>query len=96
MLPQWTLSYASRSDTTLPKIAVLACSVFENEVALHAGDAKHVMQVRYFEMGLHDKPDRLRSTLQQNLDDMDGLTNLDTTLLRTLRARDCRTGSIAS
>lgn len=65
----------------LPKIAVLACSVFEREIALHAADAKHIAQVRFFEMGLHDQPDRLRSTLQASLDELDGRTDIEAVVL---------------
>jgi hypothetical protein len=50
-----------------PRIALLTCSVFEREIALLAGGATHIAEVRWLEMGLHDRPDRLRATLQAEL-----------------------------
>jgi len=52
---------------TPPRIALLACSVFEAEIALFTRGANHIAETRFFEMGLHDRPDQLRSTLQENL-----------------------------
>jgi hypothetical protein len=80
-----------------PRIALLACRVFEREIALHARGATHLAEMRFFEMGLHDRPDHLRATLQENLDAVDtrtdieavvlayGLCGLGTTGLRPLR-----------
>jgi len=66
---------------TPPKIALLACSVFEGEIALHARDAKHIAEVRFFEMGLHDRPDHLRAVLQENLDAVDARTEIEAVVL---------------
>jgi hypothetical protein len=71
------VSHASEREPNLPKIAVLACSVFEHELALHARGAKHIVKVRQFEMGLHDHPNRLRSMLQENVDDLDKRSDID-------------------
>jgi hypothetical protein len=49
-------------------MALLACSVFEREIALYGREARHIAEVRFFEMGLHDQPDHLRSILQENFD----------------------------
>jgi hypothetical protein len=51
-----------------PKLALLACKVFEHEIALYATGATHLMETRFFETGLHDRPDELRVTLQTELD----------------------------
>ncbi len=47
-----------------PKIALLACSVFEREIALLAGNAAHILETRFYEIALHDRPDTLREKLQ--------------------------------
>lgn len=54
-----------------PRIALLACSVFEDEIALHAAGASHIAETRFFEIGLHDRPDSLRETLQAALNALD-------------------------
>lgn len=64
-----------------PRIAVLACSVFEREIALHAAHAHHIADIRFFEMGLHDQPTVLRGRLQANLDDLNQLTGIDAVVL---------------
>jgi len=48
-----------------PCIGLLACSVFEQEILLHGAGADHIRETRFLEMGLHDRPDQLRSTLEQ-------------------------------
>jgi hypothetical protein len=49
-------------------VALLACRVFEREIALHATGARHILETRFFEVGLHDRPNHLRATLQAELD----------------------------
>jgi hypothetical protein len=63
------------------RIALLACSVFEREIALHTSGAEHIAEVRFFEMGLHDRPDQLRVTLQENLDAVDARTDIEAVVL---------------
>ena len=82
-----------------PRIALLACSVFEREIALYGNDADHIIETRFFEMGLHDNPDHLRATLQTALGELDvrndieavalayGLCGRGTAELRPLRHR---------
>lgn len=60
---------------------MLACSVFEQEIALLAGDAPHIKETRFFEIGLHDHPDRLRATLQENLAAVDTRTDIEAVAL---------------
>lgn len=57
--------------STPPQIAVLACSVFEKEIALLTRGAAHLAEVRFFEIGLHDQPDRMRDTLQKEIRALD-------------------------
>jgi hypothetical protein len=64
-----------------PRIALLACSVFEREIALHGRGAGHIAETRFFEMGLHDQPDHLRSILQENLEAVDARTDIQAVAL---------------
>lgn len=48
-------------------IAVVACRVFEAEIAAAAPDAGHIVRRENFEMGLHDQPDVLRARLREAL-----------------------------
>jgi len=64
-----------------PRIALLACSVFEREIALHARDARHIAEVCWFEIGLHDHPDQMRVTLQRKLDVIDVRADIDAVVL---------------
>jgi hypothetical protein len=75
------ISSASEFALNAPRIAVLACSVLEREIALYACGAQHIAHVQFFEMGLHDQPDLLRSTLQTNLDALDERTDIEAVVL---------------
>lgn len=65
----------------IPRIALLACSVFEREIELHATGASHIAETRIFEVGLHDRPDILRETLQAALDDLDARNDIEAIVL---------------
>jgi hypothetical protein len=65
----------------LPKVGLLACSVFEREIALYAAETAHIVEVRFFEIGLHDRPDKLRETLQIALDMIDARDDIDAVVL---------------
>jgi len=65
----------------LPRIALLACRVFEREIALHTAGASHIAETRFFEVGLHDRPDKLRETLQEALDGLDAREDIDAVVL---------------
>lgn len=69
------------SDRPMPRLALLACRVFEQEIALHARGAMHIAEVRFFEIGLHDRPDQLRVTLQENLDAVTARTDIEAVVL---------------
>ncbi|MCU0789359.1 MAG: DUF1638 domain-containing protein [Verrucomicrobia bacterium] len=64
-----------------PRVALLACSVFEGEIALHAAGAQHIVMTRFFEMGLHDQPDHLRATLQAGLVELDARNDIEAVIL---------------
>lgn len=64
-----------------PKTALLACSVFEREIALLTRGAAHIVETRFFEIGLHDQPDVLRATLQRQLDEVDARDDIEAIIL---------------
>jgi hypothetical protein len=64
-----------------PKVALLACSVFEREIALLTRGAEHIVETRFFEIGLHDQPDVLRATLQRQLDEVDARDDIEAIIL---------------
>ena len=46
-----------------------------------AGGAPHLAELRWFEIGLHDNPDRLRATLQEHVDAVDARDDIDAIVL---------------
>jgi hypothetical protein len=64
-----------------PRIAVLACEVLEREIALYAKGAEHIAEVRCFEIGLHDQPDKLRAILQENIKAVDARNDIEAVVL---------------
>ena len=71
----------SSTDSQRPRLALLACGVFEQEIALHGRGATHIAETRFFEIGLHDRPDRLRATLQEHLDAVDARSDIEAVVL---------------
>lgn len=63
------------------RVALLACKVFEDEIALLTDGSRHIVETRWFEIGLHDRPDQLRVALQENLDAVDARTDIDAVVL---------------
>ncbi len=66
---------------TPARFALLACSVFEREVAMLARGAKHIVETRWFEMGLHDCPDQLRARLQSELQSLETRNDIEAVVL---------------
>lgn len=60
---------------------MLACEVFRDEIALHARGAAHLVETRWFEIGLHDRPEQLRATLQRQLDELAGRPDIAAVVL---------------
>ena len=52
-------------------IALVACRVFEAEIARHRGSAASIAVTRFLEIGLHDRPDHPRVALQLEIDALD-------------------------
>lgn len=69
------------ASTKPPRIALLACTVFECEIALLAGDAPHIVESRFYEIALHDRPDVLRAKLQAELAELDARDDIDAVVL---------------
>jgi len=67
--------------TMPPNIALLACSVFEREIALLAADAPHIRETRFYEIALHDRPDELRAKLQAELAEIDARDDIEAVIL---------------
>ncbi|HEX9046608.1 MAG TPA: DUF1638 domain-containing protein [Verrucomicrobiae bacterium] len=63
------------------RVALLACSVFEQEIALHTQGAEHIAETRFFEMGLHDHPERMRELLQANLAAVEARSDIEAVVL---------------
>jgi hypothetical protein len=64
-----------------PNIALLACSVFEREIALLAGNAAHIVETRFYEIALHDRPDTLREKLQGEILALDARDDIEAIVL---------------
>lgn len=60
-------------EASAPRIALIACRVFEEEIALHGGSAPHIAFTRWLDVGLHDQPDKLRQVIQSEIDALDPL-----------------------
>ena len=60
------------------RIKVIACKVFAREIALLAAESRHVIDVTYLQQGLHNTPDALRTTLQEEIDRIDAGSDLHT------------------
>ncbi len=64
-----------------PDIALLACAVFEREIALWAGSAAHIRETRLYEIALHDHPDTMREKLQGEILSLDARDDIDAIVL---------------
>ena len=64
-----------------PRIGLIACRVFEDEIALHGGKSPQILETRYLEVGLHDHPDNLRKAVQAEIDAFDARDDLDAVVL---------------
>ena len=64
-----------------PRIGLIACRVFEDEIALHGGAAPQILETRYLEVGLHDHPDNLRKAVQAEIDAFDARDDIDAVVL---------------
>ncbi len=62
-------------SSAAPRIGLIACSVFESELAAQAPNPPAAL--RWHEIALHDRPDVLRQRLQESIDELDRLDGLD-------------------
>ena len=70
-----------KSASASLRIALLYCSVFEDEIALHAADAEHIVAREKFDVGLHDRPDIMRVKLQAAVDEFDARDDISAVVL---------------
>lgn len=75
------LNTPDQSDSKVERVALLACGVFEKEIEFYQSELSTVVELEYFEMGLHDQPDVLRSTLQAKINTYDQRKDIDTIAL---------------
>ena len=66
---------------SFPRIGLVACRVFEDELGLHGAKASHVVETRFLEVGLHDHPDNLRKSIQAEIDRFDDNDAIDAVVL---------------
>jgi len=64
-----------------PRLALIACRVFEDEIALHGGSSPQTVETRYLEVGLHDHPDNLRKAVLAEIDAFDAGDDVDAVVL---------------
>lgn len=64
-----------------PTAALIACEVFRDEIEHLCGPADHIKTTRWLEIGLHDRPQEMRSTLQRSIDELDKRTDIEVVLL---------------
>lgn len=50
-------------DLRAGSVALVACRVLEAEIGAVAADARHIVRREWFDIGLHDRPERLRGNL---------------------------------
>lgn len=64
-----------------PSIALIACEVFQSEIDLLAKGAEHIVEQRFYEIGLHDRPDEMRVRLQHEVAEMDRRDDIEAIVL---------------
>lgn len=80
MLRQARLN-AMQTDISSPVVGLIACSVFEREIAMLQRDLPPPKAVELLEIALHDRPDVLRESLRQALEAMERVDGLDAVVL---------------
>jgi len=66
----------------MSKTAIIACDVLQEEVETLLPDSPTTASLRFLEMGLHDRPIRLRGLLQEEIDRIESeLPDVDTIVL---------------
>lgn len=75
------MSTDAKDTLTPPHMALLMCSVFEAEIELLAAGAKHIVAQKKFDIGLHDRPESMRVTLQTAVDELDRCDDIEAVVL---------------
>lgn len=71
------MSMSAGPEPPLPRIALIHCAVFESELAVHARDCGNIVVRRQFDIGLHDRPDHLRASLQGVINELEARDDID-------------------
>lgn len=71
----------SGDSVPLPRVGLLACEVFADEIEQVAASGARIVVRKMFEIGLHDRPDGLRAVLQQAVTEIDARDDLDAVVL---------------
>jgi hypothetical protein len=66
---------------TPASIALLACEVFNAEIDMLSAGLTHIAIRLDFEIGLHDRPDEMRRTLQTTIDGLDARDDISAIVL---------------
>lgn len=70
------------STPSTPRIALLACAVFEREIAKYAAEVgANIAELSLLEIALHDRPDKLREMLQREVDRLDAVPGIEAVVL---------------
>lgn len=75
------LSQSSDNFTPPLRTAVITCAVLEDEVAAFARGLPHIVHIEILQQGLHNEPDRLRTTLQAAVDRIEAATDAEAIVL---------------
>ncbi len=59
----------------------MCCGVFQDEIELLAPEARHIRVRKMLDIGLHDRPQVMRQTLQQAVDEIDGEDAIEAVVL---------------
>jgi hypothetical protein len=53
----------------MSRFRLIACNVFQRELSIALGASRHIVDPEFLELGLHERADNLRATLQQRIDE---------------------------
>ena len=64
-------------DITSPRVAVITCKVLEEEIDRFAAGNTRIIRIAKLDYALHIEPDKLRTTVQATIDQVETETNAD-------------------
>lgn len=69
------------SSAAVPRIALIACQVLEQEIAVLTAESTHIVRREYFQIGLHDQPLVLRVRLAEAIRRAEADPSVETVVL---------------